>query len=143
MPANTILLHLQVILLKAVLLGQPLPGQPQPIRFPDLSFITRQPTILLARKNLVGPIYLKELPKPLQTISAEALLRESQTHGNVAYLQFQRPEVMDNTVGLTLEAKIATRDPDQKELGLSSIYVKFLKLADEWKVIDEPVYFAA
>ncbi len=143
MLSNKILLQLQEMLLKAVLLGQSLPGHTQPIRFPDLSFILRQPIIFLLDTNLSGPIFIREFPSPIRILSVEALLQESQTHGDITYLQFQPPEVTDDAVRLTLEARIATRDPNQSKLGLSNISVKFLKVADEWKVVDEPIYSAA
>jgi hypothetical protein len=143
MPPNKDLSQLQEMLLKAVLLGHPLPGHTPPIKFPDLSFIVRQPTIFLLDTNLSGPVLIEESLKPIRILSIKALLQESQKHGDITYLQFQPPEVMDDAVRLTLEARIATRDPNQQKLGLSSIHIKFLKVADEWKVVDEPVYSAA
>jgi hypothetical protein len=143
MPSKRVLLKLQETLLKAVLLGHPLPGNTQPVRFPDLAFVVRQPAVFLLDSNLSGPILIKESPRAIRILSTEALLQESQKHGEITYLQFQAPEVMDDAVRLTLEARIATRDPNQQKLGLSNIHVKFSKIADEWKVLEEPVYSAA
>jgi hypothetical protein len=143
MPSKKVLLQLQETLLKAVLLGQSLPGATRPIRFPDLSFLVRQPTIFLVDKNLSGPISLAESSQPIRILTLAALSQECQKYGDITYLQFQPPEVMDETVRLTLEARIATRDPNQPKLGLSNIHVKFAKVGDEWQVVDEPVYSAA
>ena len=143
MLSKKVLLQLQETLLKAVLLSKPLPGHTQPIRFPDLSFVMRQSIIFLVDANLSGPILIEETPRPIRILSIETLLQESQEHGNITYLQFQPPEVIDDKVRLTLEARIATSDPNQQKLGLSNIHVKFLKIGDEWKVVDEPVYSAA
>ena len=54
-----VLLHLQELLLQAVLLSQPLPGQSKPVRMPDLSFVMRHEVIYVAQENLAGPVKLK------------------------------------------------------------------------------------
>jgi hypothetical protein len=84
-------------------------------------------------------------------LSVETLLQESQGHEDIAYLQFHVAEVTESSVSLTqfpwsivcAEARIAVRDLKQKALGLSSVTAKFVKIANEWKVLDEPVYSAA
>jgi hypothetical protein len=132
-------MQLQEMLLRAVLLGQPLPGYDQPVRIPDLEFITRQPDIYLVDQNLAGPITLPDAPKPLRIVSAETLQQEAQIKGNIAYLQFHVTEAADSSIRLRLETRIATAEPNRGELGLSSIDVTFSKVGNEWRVVDAPI----
>ena len=134
--------HLQEALLKAVLSGEPLPGSDRPVRFPDLSFILRQPAVILLDENLAGSISAEELPMPVRILSLEVLLEEARTQGDTAYLQFQPAEREDDTVRLTLQAKIATRVPDQPTLGLSGIMVEFQKVSEGWEATGDPVFLA-
>jgi hypothetical protein len=143
MSSNQVLMQLQEMLLRAVLLGQPLPGYDQPVRIPDLEFITRQPDIYLVDQNLAGPITLPDAPKPLRIVSAETLQQEAQIKGNIAYLQFHVTEAADSSIRLRLETRIATAEPNRGELGLSSIDVTFSKVGNEWRVVDAPIYSAA
>src|SRR5215207_9189274 len=133
MSSNQVLMQLQEMLLRAVLLGQPLPGYDQPVKLPDLEFITRQPDIYLVDQNLAGPITLPESPKPLQIVSIETLKQKAQK-GNIAYLQFHVTEATDSLIRLRLEARIATGELNRGELGLSSIDVTFSKAGNEWRV---------
>lgn len=142
-PSSKELLSLQELIVKAILLGQPLPGRTQPIRFPDLSFIVSQQSIFLVDENLFGQISLDKSPRPIRIISVEDLRQESQYRGDIAYLRFQPPEVSDDEVQMTIEAKIATRDPNKLTLGLSNFQVKFVKVEGEWKVVEDPVFSAS
>jgi hypothetical protein len=141
-PSSKELLMLQELVVKAVLLGLPLPGRTRVIRFPDLSFILNQNTIFLVDENLFGQISLEEPPRPVRILSVEDLKQESQYRGDIAYLRFQPPKVGDDEIQLTMEAKIATRDPNKQTLGLSSIHVKFVKIEGTWIVVDDPVFSA-
>lgn len=142
MLSDQILLQLQIVVLKAVLLGEPLPGQHQPVRFPDLPFVTRQPAIYLLDRNLSGPITIEGYPRPIRILPLDSLLRESQTRGDdIAYLQFQPPEMVGDAVRLVLEAKIATR-LNHSHLGLSNLQVLFTKTEAGWQVLDEPINMA-
>jgi len=142
LPSDEVLRHLQETLLKAVLLSQALPGLNQPIIFPDLSFILRQPIIILVDENLAGRVTIEQPPKPFRIMSRENLLLEARTKGDITYLCFRPPEGEDKSVKLTLEAKIAPRDPAQLTLGLSGIQVKFQEVAGQWEAIEEPTFFA-
>jgi len=142
LPSDEVLRHLQETLLKAVLLSQRLPGGNQPIMFPDLSFILRQPNVVLVDENLVGPVSIEESPTRVRLLSRETLQQEARTQGDITYLRFQPPVGEGNAVRLTLEAKIAARDPDQRILGLSGIQVKFEEVAGQWEAVDEPIFFA-
>ena len=143
MAANEIILKLQESLVKAVLLGQPLPGYDQPIKLPDMEFVTRGPFIYLIDTNLAGVFDLQGLPKPLKIVSLETLREETQQRGEVTYLQFHVNEASESVIELRLEARIASSDPQRGELGLSSVQVKFSKQGDEWKATESPLYSAA
>jgi hypothetical protein len=45
-------------------------------------------------------------------------------------------------VRLTLEARLATRDPDQRTLGLGGVQVTFQRRGDTWAVEELPALFA-
>ena len=138
MSSHQVILQLQEMMLRAVLLGQPLPGANQPLRLPDLEFVTRHPYIYL-----LDPVLLNDSPKPLRIVSLETLRQEAQEMGNIVYLQFHVGEVSDSSVNLRLEARIATGDANQHELGLSSVSVKFSKVGDEWQMVEPPISSAA
>jgi hypothetical protein len=135
--------QLQQNLLRSVLTGQPLPGSTRPINFPDLSFVLRQPTILVNNANLATPLAMQEHPKPMRIVSQRDIDLEAQSQGDVTFFQFQPPKVSENEVELTLEARIARRPPEKGMLGLSNLHVKFRKLAGKWESVGEPIYFAA
>jgi len=141
--SDDVLNQLQVILLRAVLLSQRLPGGDQPIMFPDLSFVLNQTAVILSDDNLVGSVSVAELLKPVRILSRETIEQEAHIHGDLTYLQFRPPELEDNDVWLTLEARIVPQDPDRRALGLSAIRVKFQEVAGRWEVADEPIFFAA
>jgi len=143
MASNEVLLKLQESMVKAVLSGQPLPGHDQPIRLPDLQFVTRQPFIYLLDTNLAGTLALPDLPKPLKIISPDTLRQEVQQQGEIAYLQFHINESTESVVALRLEARIASSDPNRRELGLSSIQLKFARQGDEWKATEPPISSAS
>lgn len=143
MPVKKILLQLQETLLEAILSGKPLPGLTGPTRFPDLSFLLRQPVIYLLDVNLAGPARVNTSHGLVRTLSEEALMKEADKQGDITYLQFQPPDVADGEITLALGATIAPRDPNQQRAGLSTIVVKFIKIANEWKVVDEPASLSA
>jgi hypothetical protein len=136
--------QLQEALLEALLLNRPLPGSTKPIVFPDLALILRQSTIPLIDENLVGLISIEGLPKPVRILSLDALLEEARAKGNLAYLRFQPAErVSSDAVRLTLQAGIAPDEPGQHALGLSGVQINVQKIGDQWKAIDEPIFFAS
>lgn len=134
--------QLQGTILRAVFSRQRLPGSQQPIQFPDLSFILRQSTIFLVNENLAESFSFTDSLKPVRILSSEALRREAQLQGDIAYLRFQTPQVENNVVRLTLEAKIASSDTNQQPLGLSGMQVRFQEVACQWKAVEEPIFFA-
>ena len=132
LPAGKTLARLQEMLLKAALLNEPLPGSSRPLHLPDLQFILRHPHIYLSDENLAGKISVEGLPKPLRIMSQEDLQKAARTEADVAYLHFQPPDAVEDTVRLTLEGKLITQDPNQHPMGLSSIQVKFRKVGNRW-----------
>jgi len=134
--------HLQPLLLRAILLGEPLPGSGQSLSVPDLRFVLRQPAILLSSENLAGSVSLEGLPKPLHVLSAEELTEESRKQGEVAYLRFQPAKQKADTVQLTIEARLATADTERTPLGLGGTQVVFQRVGDEWTVATPPASYA-
>jgi hypothetical protein len=134
--------QLQGTILRSVFSRQPLPESQQSIQFPDLSFILRQSTIFLVNENLAESFSFTDSPKPLRILSLESLRREAQFQGDISYLRFQAPQVENNVVRLTLEAKMASSNPNQQLLGLSGMQVRFQEVACQWKAVDEPIFFA-
>ena len=141
--SDTEIADLQEILLKAILLSQPLPGSEKPIRLPDLGFFLNQPSIKLMNENMAESISKMGFPKSLELISRSAAIKDAHAHGDIAYLYFHPAEVRDNEVELTLAGRIIPQDPRNGELGLSSIRVKFRKTNGQWLAVEEPIYSAA
>lgn len=140
-PSEEELRSLQKTLLRAVLLSEPLPGGDQPLIIPDLDLILRQPIVVLSDENLAGSLSIEESPKPIRILSQEDLLQEARLQGDLAYFHFQPPNIDGNAVRLTLEMKIAPRDPSQHTLGLGGVQARFQKIS-QWEVIEEPIFFA-
>lgn len=131
------------MLLTALLSGQPLPGSDKPINFPDLPTVVSQPNVILADENLDEKVQVKASPKPVKILSIDEIREQARTGQDLIYLHFQPPGVGDNSVGLTLAAKIMPANPDQRTMGLSTVQIKFHKAGDEWLAESEPVYSAS
>jgi hypothetical protein len=135
--------YLQEILLEAFLLSKHLPGSTQPMMFPDLAFIQRQPAIILSDENLYSTKSIEELSKPIRILSQEAILHEAaHTQRDLVYLRFQSSVRKNNTIQLTLEARITSPDPNKRTLGLGGVQVKFQKRQGQWEIIEDPIFFA-
>jgi hypothetical protein len=141
--SDDVIRRLQESLMRAVLLGQCLPGSDQPVKFPDITFISRQTSVVVADENLAGPISIGELSIPIRVLSREALMQEARVQGDVFFFQFRPPEIEDNEIQLALELRIAAKDPSHRPLGLSGIIARFRNLAGKWEIVDEPTFFAA
>jgi hypothetical protein len=142
-PSDKTLAHLQKSLLESALSGQPLPGSEQPFRFPDLAFVKNQPEVFLLDENLAGSLSVEDMPVPVRVLSRDEIQRAAQAEGDRTYLSFQPPHKADGAVRLGLEAKIATPNPSQRAMGLSSVQVEFRKVGDDWKADDEPTMLAS
>ena len=140
--SDEVLGQLQELLLKAVLLGQKLPGLNQVVQFPDLPFLLQESTVTLIDENLANSVTITKITVSVRILSQEALLEEAHEEGDIAYLRFQPPEMEDNTVRLTLEARICPQNPNQPVLGLSGIQVTFHRILGIWQVVDEPILFS-
>jgi hypothetical protein len=134
--------HLQETLLRAVLSRELLPGGRQAVELPDLSFVLRQPVVLLSNENLARSASLEGLPIPVHVLSQEEMVEEARQHGDIAYLHFQPAQQEDDAVGVTLETKIIPQDAGQHALGLSGVQVWFRQVNARWEAIDEPRFFA-
>ncbi len=141
-PPDEALGQLQQTLLQAVLSREFLPGGRQPVEMPDLSFVLRQPTVLLSNENLARSISLEGLPLPVRVLSQQDVVEQARQSGDLAYLRFQPAQQEDDTVRLTLEARIVPQDPSLHALGLSGIQAKFRRVEGEWETVDEPNFFA-
>ena len=142
LPDDETLRHLQTLLLRAILLGEPLPGSGQSLSVPDLRFVLRQPAILLSSENFAGSVSIEGLPKPLHVLSPEELIEESRQQGEVAYLRFQPAQQNADTVQLTIEARLATADTERAPLGLGGTQVVFQRVGEEWTVATPPASYA-
>jgi hypothetical protein len=139
---NEALGQLQETLLRAVLLRDFLPGGRQPVEMPDLSFVLRQPTVLLSNENLARSLSLEELPVPIRIISPEGIVEEARASGDIAYLRFHPAQEEGEVVRLILEARIVPQDPGLHAVGLSGIQANFRQVEGGWETVDEPLFFA-
>ena len=141
-PDPETLRRLQTLLLRSVLLGEPLPGGDAAIALPDLDFVRRQDGILLSSEHLAAPIALADLPEPLRVLAPEAIAAAASRQGDVAYLRFRPATQEGDTVRLTLEAALATAAPERRSLGLSGVQVAFRRDDRDWRIADPPAAFA-
>lgn len=79
---------------------------------------------------------------PIRILPLEVLLDEAHARGDLVYLHFQPAEIEGRTIRLTLQARIAPRDPQQRTLGLSGTQARFREVAGQWEALDEPILFA-
>lgn len=133
----------QEALLAATLLGRPLPGSDRPLTLPDIEFVHKQPSFILVDENLAPGIKLEGLPKPLEILPADELHAKAHREGDLTYIRFQPAEVGDDLIRLTLELRIAARDPERQPLGLSGVRVSLRRTDGDWQLAEEPALFAA
>jgi hypothetical protein len=67
MASNEVLLKLQQSMVKAVLLGQPLPGHDTPVRLADLEFVMRHQFVYLIDNNLASGFDLQVFQNRLRS----------------------------------------------------------------------------
>ena len=127
---------LQVLLLKSILTGEPLPGG-LPVTFPDIAFVKREPVLYVDDENVQGALSLSGARK----VSAEEIREKAETQGEVTYFHFDPPRVSGDEVTLTVHGKIASHK--QGTAGLSTVQVKFRKTKDGWEAVGPPTYSAA
>jgi hypothetical protein len=109
---------------------------------PDLSFVLRQPTVLLSNENLARSVSLEGSPVPVRVLSQEEIVEDARERGDTAYLRFQPTQQEDGAVRVTLEARIAPQDPGVHAVGLSGVQVGFQQVDGRWETVGEPRFFA-
>jgi hypothetical protein len=137
-----VLAHLQQSLLTAVLSRKALPGSDRPVALPDLQFVLGGEAIALAEENLVSRSVVEGLARPVRVLRPEELRQEAERRGEFAYLRFQPAEKDDDSIRLTLEARIARADPSEPQLGLSGVQTRFVEVGGDWEVAEDPAFFA-
>ena len=130
-------------MLRAVVEGAPLPGTARAIRFPDLAFLQRHDSIYLADEGMAGTSVATASPKPVRVLSPAAVQAKAKEGGPLAYLQFGPSRIEEDTAEITLAGRMASPDPKQRSLGLSSMHVKFRKVGGRWEALGEPVFSAS
>ncbi len=123
---------LQRSLVGSVLTGQTLPGATAPIRLPDISWVRRNPEILLSDNDLAG----SQPWDSLQVVSAAAL------PPGTAYLELSHSNPTAETVTLRLEVKLAAASGGAVPAGLSAATVTFRNVGGRWVLADEPLLSA-
>lgn len=137
MPPKDILGYLQAEMISALLLQDTLPGGVHRLQFPDLAFLLRQDMILVLDENLVTPISIENLPRPLRFVTANELAEQVRQSGDLPYLRFLVPTGDENSVTITLEIKIASADMNKGSLGLGAVSAQFAKTNGEWRSTQE------
>jgi len=140
--SRNIIAMLQSIMLTSVLQQQPLPGQTQPVRFPDLAFITESPTVLISIDNVVGQFNAADIDKPVEVLLESEIREAAAKSGDRAYIRFQPTEERDGQVRIVLEVRIAPKEPDIQPLGLGGIRATFTRRpSGDWEATEPPVLF--
>ena len=132
------LAELQEMLLAAVLGREALPGSGRAIVLPDLGFVLEQDgSAVVSDENLLGR---PAAGGRVRVLSVEEIRREAEQRGQVGYLRFQQVEADGDSVRCTLEGRVA-RSGGQ-EAGLSGVQATFVRSGGEWRVEEEPAFFA-
>ena len=138
-PTQEDLGELQGILLEAVLGRGVLPGSERPLLLPDLDFVLQQEgSAVISDENLLGE-WAEE--SQVRVLTAEEIRREAEQRGQVGYLRFQPAEVQGDSVRLTLEGRIARAG--EQDAGLSGVQATFVLRDGQWRLEEEPAFFAA
>lgn len=133
--------QLKELVLQAIFDQKPLPGSNKPLFFPDLPFILSQQTDLYVFDEQIDtPIHLDN--QTVQVVTRAYLNRIADSLKKVIYFQFQKISMENDTVSLSLDAKVLTA-PGSRILNLSHMQLKFQKVQSEWKVFDEPSYLSS
>ena len=142
-PSAETIQTLQQIVLRSVLLREPLPGTDQSVWFPDLAFITQSPAILIADDHVAGDLAVPEIDKPLRSLSEEAIRDAASREGDLAFLRFRPTEPLDSQIRVTVEVCLAPGDPQIPPLVLGGLQATFAQQPDgTWLATDPPTLFA-
>jgi hypothetical protein len=79
---------------------------------------------------------------PVTVLSSTEVLARARSEGDLAYFYFSAPEVIGDSIRLTLMLKLAPADPNRRSLGLGGIQVTFKHTDGRLEVVGDPVMFA-
>jgi hypothetical protein len=137
-----VLEDLQQAMLRALLLGLPLPGG-RTLTLPDSTFFADQPELLISDENLVASVPSEGASQRVRVASSSEIARTAvEQERDIAYLRFQPAERKGDEIRIALEARLAPHSPHKKALGLSGASVTFRREAEGWVAIDEPIQVA-
>jgi hypothetical protein len=131
----------QQALLTAILAREPLGDTERALKLPDLDYVLRRPTILLADSNLAPEFRSGELPRPTEVLSEEEIAELAASEGEIAYIKFQPAEIEGDIVRLTLELRIVA--PGRQPLGLGGARVALRRENTTWHLAEQPALFGA
>lgn len=141
--SDAILGQWQGAMIEALLTNSPLSGLSRPLNLPDLSLVLEESDVVVSSENLGGPVHVAGAIKPIYILSEDDIRRRTKYQGDFSYLQFQPPQAVRDDVLLTLQIRIAQKDPLKPTLGLSGIQVTFRQIGTSWQAAEETAEFAA
>ncbi len=136
------LARLKEQVLYAVLNNQTLPGSNNRLAFADLPFVLTQPDIYLVDNEIKNSIHIEKINKQVQVVSEDFLRRQNTGPGKIIYFQFQTTESGNDNLWLSLDAKVLSAGAQQAD-NLTSMQMKFQKVQNEWRIMDEPTTLSA
>lgn len=138
-PTQEDLGELQEMLLEAVLGRGMLPGSERPLVLPDLDFVVQEGgNVVVSDENLLGE---GAGAGEARVLDVEGIRREADERGQLGYLRFQPAEVRGDSVRFTLEGRIARSG--EQDAGLSGVQATFVRSGGQWRLEEEPAFFAA
>jgi hypothetical protein len=137
-----VITQLQSIMLSSVLRQRPLPGLTQPVRFPDLAFITDAPTVLISDDNVPSKLDTADFDRPVKVMPETEIRAEAGKSGDHAYVRFQPAEEMGDQIRIVMEVRLAPTESYIQTLGLGGIRATFAQRPDgNWQAIEPPAMF--
>lgn len=134
--------RLQSVLLTSVVEELPLPGQTEPVRFPDLAFITQASKVLVSDDAVSGQLDVSSIEKPVEITPLAAIREEASQSGDHFYVQFRPTKEQEGQITIVIEVRMAPAEADLKPLGLGGIQATFVQQPNgRWEVIDPPVLY--
>ena len=140
--SQDIITRLQSVLLTSVVEEQPLPGQAEPVRFPDLAFITQASKVLVSDEEVSGQLDVSGIDKPAEILPLAEIREEASQSGDRFYIQFRPAREQEGQITIVIEVRMAPTEADLLPLGLGGIQATFVQKPDgRWEVIDLPVLY--
>lgn len=133
---------LQELIVKSIVTGEPLPGGTAPVTFPDVSFLQRQATVVIDIANFAGKVESVG-GKSVRIASLQRIRADARAQGDVTYLHFEPAVVEGDEIGVTVQGKIASGDPQRGTGNLSHIQMRFRKRGRAWELVEPPSYLAS